>query len=270
MKTLPVPSKPVNLRDAVHQHLHMYALAASAAGVSMLAMARPGVAEIVYTPTHHHIVPNHTFHLDLNGDGTTDFKIHDFFTYTSFGEVLYGALSVRPAQAGNEVLGYAAGNRSLASALRVGVRIESTAKFSPNKRVMASGDNDSAGADTSGFCTGPWKNVRNRFLGLKFMISGEVHYGWARLTETCITQGHGTGDGGENSALLTGYAYETVPNKGIVAGRTKGNDDEGLVEPVTPTPISASTPSPATLGVLAQGSRALSVWRQKQSAPEGK
>jgi hypothetical protein len=39
MKTVPPSSKPVNLRDSLHQHLHLYALAASAAGVSMLALA---------------------------------------------------------------------------------------------------------------------------------------------------------------------------------------------------------------------------------------
>jgi hypothetical protein len=64
MKTSPPPSKPVNVCDSLHQHLHIYALAASAAGVSVLALAQPSEA-----------------------DGTTDFKIHDFFTGTSFAEI---------------------------------------------------------------------------------------------------------------------------------------------------------------------------------------
>ena len=51
------------------------------------------------------------------------------------------------------------------------------------------------------------------YLGLKFMINGEVHYGWARLNETC--------DKGNNSIRLTGYAYETIPNQGIKAGQKK-------------------------------------------------
>ena len=28
----------------------------------------------------------------------------------------------------------------------------------------------------------------------------------------------------KNTALLTGYAYETVPNKAIITGKTKGPD----------------------------------------------
>jgi hypothetical protein len=39
-----------NLSDSVHLRLNMYALAASAAGVGALALARPCEAEIVYTP----------------------------------------------------------------------------------------------------------------------------------------------------------------------------------------------------------------------------
>ncbi len=61
-----------------------------------------------------------------------------------------------------------------------------------------------------GKCEGPWLNVKNRYLGLKFIIKGKDHFGWARLTTT------------GRIALLTGYAYETIPNKPIIAGKTKG------------------------------------------------
>jgi hypothetical protein len=49
MKTSERPSKQVHVRNPLHQQLHIYALAASAAGVSMLALARPSEAEIIYT-----------------------------------------------------------------------------------------------------------------------------------------------------------------------------------------------------------------------------
>ena len=57
---------------------------------------------------------------------------------------------------------------------------------------------------------GPWNNVKNRYLGLKFQIKGKIHYGWARLNVT----GSGLGT---IVATMTGYAYETIPNKAIVA-----------------------------------------------------
>ena len=49
MKTSERPSKQAHVRDSLHQHLHMYALAASAAGVTMLALAQSSEAEIIYT-----------------------------------------------------------------------------------------------------------------------------------------------------------------------------------------------------------------------------
>jgi hypothetical protein len=53
MKRSSRPSRtPSNLSDSVHHQLSMYALAASAAGVSALTSAHPAEAKIVYTPAH--------------------------------------------------------------------------------------------------------------------------------------------------------------------------------------------------------------------------
>jgi len=62
------------------------------------------------------------------------------------------------------------------------------------------------------------KGVTRRYLGLKFQIYGQTHYGWARLSV------HFEGAAGGLEAHLTGYAYETIPNKPIIAGKTHGPD----------------------------------------------
>ena len=62
------------------------------------------------------------------------------------------------------------------------------------------------------------------------------------------------------SATLTGYAYETIPGKAIIAGATKGPDD---AEPTAS--LKAPTPAPATLGMLALGAPGLSIWRREES-----
>jgi hypothetical protein len=72
-------------------------------------------------------------------------------------------------------------------------------------------------------------------------IEGCFHYGWARLTVTTQQT--------ELTAALTSYAYETIPGKGIVAGKTKGPD---VVDR-----------EPATLGHLARGGSSLSDWRRQ-------
>lgn len=81
------------------------------------------------------------------------------------------------------------------------------------------------GARSSQFSDlGPWagkgKGARDRYLGLKFVVHGKVHYGWARLS---VRLGHDR-QLEDVSGTLTGYAYETVPNKPIIAGKTTGAD----------------------------------------------
>jgi hypothetical protein len=48
--------------------------------------------------------------------------------------------------------------------------------------------------------------------------------------------------------MLSGYAYETIANKAIIAGKTKGPD--------------VITVQPGSLGRLAQGSSGLAAWRK--------
>jgi len=69
MKSLSQPRTPSRLSDSLNHRLNMYALAASAAGISTLALANAAEAKVVYTKTYKHIMPWIPFHLDLNHDG---------------------------------------------------------------------------------------------------------------------------------------------------------------------------------------------------------
>ncbi len=68
--------RPKNLSSSLERRLSGYALAASAAGVSLLALARPTAAEIVYTKTRRAIPEQGSLPLDLNRDGKADFLFH--------------------------------------------------------------------------------------------------------------------------------------------------------------------------------------------------
>ena len=92
---------------------------------------------------------------------------------------------------------------------------------------------------------GQWNKVTNRYLGLKFQVKGKKHYGWARLSVTVNKL--------TITPTLTGYAYETVPSKPVIAGKTKGTDVIEAVEP-------------ASLGHLAQGSAGLAAWLGAQES----
>ncbi len=103
------------------------------------------------------------------------------------------------------------------------------------------------------FYDGPWKDAHNRYLGLKFSVNGETHYGWARLT---VTAKHGI------TATLTGYAYETVPNKTIMAGETSNP----VADVVGPEKIFTLPSRLATLGLIARGADTLTIWRRDEEA----
>ena len=100
-------------------------------------------------------------------------------------------------------------------------------------------------------------------MGLKFVVGGEVHYGWARLS---VTLGHNR-QLDDVVGTLTGYAYETVPDKPIIAGRITGPDvitvapETGEITP--PAPLIAPASAPATLGALANGAITLDLWRRE-------
>ena len=55
-----------------------------------------------------------------------------------------------------------------------------------------------------------WKDKIDKYLGLRFFIKGQPHYGWARLDITSFTQW-----------VIKDYAYNATPNKPILAGQTE-------------------------------------------------
>jgi hypothetical protein len=242
------PRKTANLSDSVLHQLNLYTLAASAAGVGVLALGQSAEAKIVYTKTHVVIGTNHIYDLDLNHDGIADFKIdnHSFFTDT-----IVASLSALPAQADNAVVGKQThiGYPYSAYALRPGATV------GPKQPFFGAFMAWSIGVDRAG----RWVNVRGRYLGLKFRIKGKIHYGWARLN---VTVG-----GSKITATLTGYAYETIPNKPIIAGSTKGPDQwdaEGIDTGASLTNPIRDTAQSASLGTLALGALGVPLWRRKE------
>jgi hypothetical protein len=224
------PRLAKSVSGSIHRQLNLYALAATAAGC-VLVHPPAADASIVYTPAD--IVLDHgRLAIDLNHDGVVDFVLLNKFRHTGENTNMF-ELYANPAHTGNGVEGKIF--RSV-FALTYGSEIGSGEAFSG--RFMASFC--SFNGSTVICLGGNWLDVSDRYLGLKFTIDGKTHYGWARLN---VTYGVGTG----LSATLTGYAYETVPGKAIVAGATKGPDDERASSTLD-QPIRE-----ATLGRLALG-----------------
>ena len=95
-----------NLSESVHHQLNMYALAASAAGVGILALAQPAEAKIVYTSANHTIKQNARYNLDLNHDRKADFTIVNLQSCNGdYCVSVLTAVPALPAQGGNFVEG---------------------------------------------------------------------------------------------------------------------------------------------------------------------
>ena len=248
MKPSPRPLRtPYKLSDSLHHRLNMYALAAGAAGVSAFALAQPVEAKIIYTPAHEKVIPR--LPIDLNHDGIVDFYLNTFrdpdvgahgLSACQYWMYVTGSTRCVHYRGTNAIRTINSNNFGWAAALRYGAKIQHEERFKKG------------GADLGGvvcsYCTnpiffGPWlkggRGVRNRYLGLKFKIKGRFHFGWARMTVTTTRNSF--------TATLTGYAYETIPNKPIIAGKTKGPD--------------VITVQPASLGHLAAGASAITAWR---------
>jgi hypothetical protein len=247
--------KAVRLSASSENLLGSYALAATAAGVSLLALAQPAHADIVYTPAHTKIKSGTFTPLDLNNDGTPDFAFMKNYSHSS---VSYLNLYRAPSQGSNAAVA-AVGHRYRFSpaALPFGAPIGSSQQFLKNG-VSRMAYRDQGGSQFKG----PWANhgqgFKHRYLGLKFQINGTLHFGWARLKIVISNN--------EMQAYITGYAYETVANKSLTAGQTKEAAESS--SEARPASLNVYTPEPRTLGALALGSPGLSIWRRKASALE--
>jgi hypothetical protein len=227
MPSAPRSRKTARISDSLRRQLDMYALVASAAGVSVLALAGASEAEVVYTETHEVTRVGVSLFIDLNHDGIKDFQVRTtFYTGSSYYKVGLSASGFR--NRGNVIAGQRFSRSgyffSAASALRAGALIGPKREFALSQPFMAEELFQRHGGSSKYSDLGPWvgagQGVRNRYLGLKFLINGEVHYGWARFS---VTVQHYR-QYGDVSGTLTGYAYETVPNRPIVAGETRGAD----------------------------------------------
>lgn len=218
-------TEPKALNQRLAKRLLAYATVASAGAAAFASHAQ---AEVVYTPTHNNI--NQDYTIDLNHDGIGDFHIHSYYLSG------IGDFDVHPMIPINKVAAVENGclRAPAAAPLRKGVVIGPGLTFDGNATCMAVMD--------SWYSFGPWIAKKDRYLGFEFYIQGQKHYGWARLSMQgffCF----------ECIGRIFGYAYETIPNKPIIAG-DEGHTTKAAVEPVT-------------LGALALGAPALNLWRRK-------
>jgi hypothetical protein len=197
------------------RRLLLYTLAAGAT----LSATPAAEAAVVFTPSSAFFQGVGKVDIDLDNDGSSDFTLQiKSVPYDTSNSVQ--ALFVYGNRGPNRV---GAGAFSQALALKRNIRI------GPGEHFVDRGLMESS--NPYGL-NGYWLNVKNRCLGVRFVINGEVHYGWIGFRDVGV---------GHVSARLYGWAYETTPDMQILAGDTG-----------TGAPLDSSI-SPTSLEILAAG-----------------
>jgi hypothetical protein len=225
-------------KSKVERKLAAYLIAGGAA----VAAAEEGRADIIYSGPQNISINQSSFALDLNGDGVTDYTFANSQTFVTVGkppntmqQLQSASLTVTPSGS-NEVAADTVTNKGVttttadASVLSFGTSLSGLTFSNTSPQMAAAGK----GAPKQ---PGNWTGVTDQFLGLRFDINGQQHYGWAELSVGSAANGL--------PATLEGWAYDTTANEPIAAGQ---------VAPVL-------VPEPSSLALLAAGAAGLAAYR---------
>ncbi len=166
-------------------------------------------AQVVYTDVNPDSLVSSNYELDLNNDGTPEFLIEK----TTDG----GIDIVQATGLSNQdsLIGYYAGFPAITgypSALSSNEVIDGTSTF-VDEGVMG-GDHELIMEDAD------WPDGFNRYLGLKFNISGEVHYGWAKIKISTDYV----------AFTITEYAYNATAGAAINSGVVSVEENTSVTE----------------------------------------
>ena len=252
------PSKRIKtlFSDSILQRLNAYALAAGAAGVSMLA-ASPAEAKVVYTPAKVTVSLGGTLLYDLNPAGAPTAPFLLAANFTSPASLYWDTISFNPRTSGARFVKGAGTSWSIAP-MQKGAAIGPGRNFGGARGFVGTIGPYGGGTykNHDGFKFG-----QTTYIGFKFLISGETHYGWAR-----VTLDYSNIPKRRLIAHLTGYAYETTANLPIKAGQTSG---PAAAEPQAALQLPEGREGSAdtsvgfrqSLGTLALGAAGLAAWR---------
>jgi hypothetical protein len=139
-----------------------------------------------------------SFSLDIDGDGDTDFLFTTLLTAGESGD--QRQFVIAPARA-NQVFEIA----GRVGVLEVGQEIAPGNPFDKNVQPMVI----KRIANTGTSWSGDWREVSNKFIGIRFVLRDQMYYyGWIRVSF----------DQTNEQLIIHDYAYRTALNLSIKAG----------------------------------------------------
>ena len=167
-------------------------------------------ASVVYTDVVPDVAlnPNDTFNIDINNDAIVDFDL-SFSTSSGGGGFTSRLIKMEGLLSGNSML---VNGSNYVDALSNSVSISTAlTNWNGNRRIGFYSQYSSYFSSTTStftFSRGGWSGLSNRYVGVKFDISGNIHYGWVRLSV----------GSSYNSVTIHDYAYESISGNTILTG----------------------------------------------------
>ncbi|HVI10307.1 MAG TPA: hypothetical protein VND65_18605 [Candidatus Binatia bacterium] len=250
-RTFPRAKTPVRLPEFLSQRLNAYTATAAAAGVGVLACAMPAEAAPVCKSLSVELRFTNTYPLNPAGQGAAPFNIAQ--TRMSYSPITTGHSTflwlnrgfLVPNTAGAKAL---LGPDDFPADVAFGAEIGPSGKFGKGASygllfTYGFGNLSRVGGGTKLKHRGNLDLTQENYLGYQFSESGQVHYGWARLTVTYENPPD------SNTVIhIQGYGYESSPKTAIAAGNCGTGEKANTVAPASDT-----NPQKQSLGELALG-----------------
>lgn len=190
------------MNQNLQKRLNLYAATAGA-------VAATGAlnAQIVYTDINPDTIVHDTviYDLDFDNNGQPELRF-EAVSYMASTNMVYLATVNVMGDASNAIIGSLYYNQyPLPYAMNAGDSISAT---NPNWRDQTVNNGLQYMAILYGSTTyGNWHGANDKFLGVRFKIGADTHYGWVRLSVSS----------NPDTIIVKDYAYEAMPGVGLTA-----------------------------------------------------
>ena len=254
MKTDAASTSPESTSTAYDGRLARYCVAGAAGVAAFAGTVTTADAAVTFVNFNSQVITDTTlgdstftlFNIDLDGNGTVDFRLGQRSGDSNGG----GVVIVAPTGGTLGVVGISSAGYNYGAKLAKGATIGATAAF-----LTLSGSGFSARASLAsgaGFTNSKWAtpSPANGYLGIRFTGVNGTEYGYLHLSIASNT------NPGARVITLIDAAYDTTANAAILAGA--GEPAAGVPEPSTVT----------ALGLAALGAAGLAANRRRKAARE--